>query len=171
MGKKVYDVPLVMQQSSPICWIACATMISSWKSGQTQGIGAMTGGYDPNSASIPNVSTTMIEEGRLRRLGFTLERSESPSAEYIERLLNRGPFILLHFMAGFPYHFGRAFTIPPGATHAIVITGIDTAGFEGKGRCWFNNPWGTKNSSCYIEDVVTAMKKWPSPYNQAAYLP
>ena len=171
MGKKVYDVPLVIQKSSPICWIACATMISSWKSGQSQGLGAMTGGYEPNSASIPNVSSTLVAEARLRRLGFTLERSEAPSSQYIERLLDRGPFILLHFVAGFPYHFGRAFVLPPNSTHAIVITGIDTAGFDGKGRCWFNNPWGTRNTSCYTGDVIAAMAKWPRPYNQAAYLP
>lgn len=162
MGRVVYDVPLVVQQQSPICWVACMAMVASFKLNRSIGVGQYMNGLEPNSSSIPN--PTQSWDDHYRRLsinGFT-SVAINPSSGEIESVLQRcGPFILSHQCVGFPY--GAGWTPPTSGGHAVVITGIDSA-ING-GTCWMNNPWGNKDRAILTSAVMTAITQQQTSAN------
>ena len=147
-GKIRLSVPMRVQGQNPICWIACASMILSYKGKASIGIGSFTGGFDPSNSSIPNPVTSWVNYYRILSMyGFANVNpfpNRSPEAGYILDLLRRhGPWMLAHYTSNL--FLG---TFNPDSAHAIVITGIDTK----TNKVWFNNPWGR------IDDVTTANK-------------
>ncbi len=170
MGRITYDVPLVTQARSPICWVCCMAMIASERQGRSVGVGEYTDGFDPSSASIPDpagAGSNWDLIGRLlRRAGFA-SAALNPSVDEIEALLRtKGPFMLTHYCNGFPY--GAGWAPMTSGVHAVVITGIDTA--AGPGTCWMNNPWGNKDRAVLTSAVVAAITAWlPTGQFQVAY--
>ena len=102
-----------------------------------------------------------------RDFGFVVENpfpNRSPDAAYIEEILRKhGPWMLMHFASDLlPGHFS------PGATHAIVITGIDTS----TDQVWFNNPWGTVDEVTTVNSILLAMENlFSRGINSVAYMP
>src|SRR6266404_7309635 len=170
MGRVVYDVPLVTQAANPICWVTCMAMIASERRGYSVGVGEFTGGFDPSSASIPNPAGGGSDWDLIRRL---LARASfnsaaiNPDADEVEALLQTcGPFMLIHYCAGFPY--GSGWSALTDGVHAVVITGIDSA-ISG-GMCWMNNPWGNKDRPILTSAVIAAIIAWlPTGQFQVAY--
>jgi len=175
MARIVYNVPMVRQGISPICWVACAAMILSFKGKMSISIGSINGGSGPSNSCVSNpVDLYDIIEAScndrwvtfyslLIELGFTSEGPNSPSIGYIERILrHHSPFILTH------YTQTLAPTVSsPNTTHAVVITGIDT----NTRICFFNNPWGTRqqtNVNAILADIVRLKQHGIQP---VAYIP
>ena len=78
----------------------------------------------------------------------------SPAADYVENLLrNHGPFMLTHIVGTFSYG-AQWGAVTPGGSHAVVITGIDTAA----DRITFNNPWGDVNQPTSINSILSSME-------------
>jgi hypothetical protein len=129
-------------------------MVASERRGVSVGVGTYSSGFDPSSSSIPNPTINWDDQyRRLTNCGFT-SVAVNPNIGEIEGVLrNCGPFILTHLCAGFPY--GPGWTLPTSGTHAVVITGIDTA--VNGGQCWMNNPWGNKDRPILASAVVTAL--------------
>ncbi|HMK84697.1 MAG TPA: papain-like cysteine protease family protein [Steroidobacteraceae bacterium] len=177
MGRVVYDVPVVVQAANPICWVACMAMVASERKQASVGVGAFANGFDPSFASIPNPAGIDYEKFKrlLKASGFTSTSSPDPArldwdkatrlvtgdmdviAEDIETLLRtKGPFILTHLCAGFPY--GPKWGALTEGVHAVVITGCDSA-ING-GTCWMNNPWGDKDQPILTFYLIKAIKAW-----------
>jgi hypothetical protein len=165
MGRVVYEVPLVTQGQNPICWVPCMAMVESERMGYSIGVGKYTNGFDPSISCMPELSSDSNDwEGQYRKLasfGFGTT-ALSPDANQVESFLrDHGPFILLHMTNGFPYNYYGAPPITSGmATHAVVITGIDSR--LGTGLGWFNNPWGEKDRPITTLSIITAMSKMQS---------
>ncbi|AUD01094.1 papain-like cysteine protease family protein [Spirosoma pollinicola] len=158
MGRVVYDVPLVTQMQNPICWITCMAMVSSERLGYSLGVGHFAQGYDPSNSSISNPTNGWDDfYARLDRCNFNSVGINSTASEIESSLKTCGPFILTHYCTGFPYGPGWAPITNPSATHAVVITGIDSS-ING-GMCWMNNPWGNKDRAIATTDVITAISK------------
>jgi len=172
MGRVVYDVPLVTQAANPICWVACMAMIASERLSMSMGVGAYTDGFDPSNSSIPDPAGQGSNWDLIRRLlaraGFTSAAMNSDATEIENLLRARGPFILTHFCAGFPYGAGWGPVTTPGATHAVVITGYDSS--VNGGMCWMNNPWGNKDRPIRASAVVASIVSWlPTAQFQVSY--
>lgn len=146
MGCIRYSVSMRAQGPSPICWVACAEMILSFKRGEAPSSDMVTvGGASAANSSIPN---PLESRRRLREMGFVCEDPNfTPAASYIEDLLrNHGPWMLHHYAADLLPVRGTE-------THAMVVTGIDTA----RDKVWFNNPWGRVDEDRSINAVLTAI--------------
>jgi hypothetical protein len=146
MGQVSYMVPLVEQGPNPICWIACAAMILSWKQQASVTVGSLIGA-DPSNSSISDLANGDWPklQGYLQSWGFACEGlNASPMSDFLEdRLVAHGPLLYIHSASGFPYDarfpaYTSSPAIPAGAVHAIVLTGIDTDA----GNFSFANPWG-----------------------------
>lgn len=146
--------------------MACLAMIASERLGYSVGIEYYSGGFDPGSSSIGNSISRFEEQVRLmNQYGFT-NVSVDAGNEDIERVLQScGPFLLSHFMVGFPYGTGAQFT-DPSISHAVVITGFDSS-ING-GTCWMNNPWGYKDQPILSSAVTNAINKWQSTVQMGA---
>jgi len=158
MGQVYYDVPMIRQESNPICWLACVAMILSYDQQATVTIGSLNGGADPSNSCISNPAQSMADfYHRLDSYGFTSVNPQAcPAQGYIENMLNEhGPFILTHLVQNFEYgaQWGHIRS-NPNDTHAVVITGIDTD----IGVAWMNNPWGDKDQSLTINSVLSSME-------------
>jgi hypothetical protein len=189
-----YHVPTgVPQGASPICWLACAIMIMQFKRGATS-LSLSELGIDDHldfrSSSVanpnnPEKGSNVLYAHHLRQLGFTLVRLNprprgcAPGdAAYVQWLLRRhGPLILNHFMGSFWYGADRR-NIPKGVpknppgvplgAHAVVITGWDS----GRGRVFFNNPWGDMDVPTTESSIIGAIRRWETPQRfPLAYLP
>jgi papain like cysteine protease AvrRpt2 len=146
MSQVSYTVPLVEQGPNPICWIACAAMILSWKRQTSVTIGSLIGA-DPSNSSIGDLANGDWPklQSYLQSWGFFCQTlSSCPMVDFLQiRLAEHGPLLYIHSAAGFPYDarfpaYTSSPLIPPGAVHAIVLTGVDTDA----GNFSFANPWG-----------------------------
>lgn len=157
MGVVSYEVPLVTQESSPICWVSCMAMVASTFKGYSIGVDAYTNGFSPNNSSIPNPAGGSWDDfyRRLARCGFRAFTIDPKVAE-LERVLDRaGPLILTHYCKNFPYGPGWRAPADPRATHAVVITAIDTDSHA----CWMNNPWGDKDRLIQLSAIIYSIKR------------
>lgn len=162
----MYDVPLVKQQQSPICWIASMAMVASWKRQTMIGIGAYLEGYDPNQATILNPADKSGCE-LLMKHGFRAITTVPVENSLINLLSTYGPLIVIHDCKDFSY--GVQHPAMTSGGHAVVITGIDI----NRSLCWFNNPWGDKDQSVSTGVVLQAIaqrQKYPGE-KPIAYLP
>jgi hypothetical protein len=162
------SVPMRVQEQNPICWVACAAMIASYKGRWSVGIGNFTGGFDPSNSSIPNPAKSQTDYYRLlSSFGFVTENPfpiSSPDASYIEDLLRKhGPWMLYHFASDLlPGNFG------PNQTHAVVVTGIDRS----TNQVWYNNPWGKVDEVATVDKILLAMEHSSSSgMRPVAYMP
>lgn len=160
-----HTVPMVRQFQSPICWVACAAMILSWR--RRQNLSPVTVesliGFDPGNSSILNPAASWdIMYRMLNDWGIKSEGPQMcPDVSYIENLLrDKGPFILTH------YTQTLAPTVTSAGKHAVVITGVNT----NTGQCTFSNPWGTSNNSVPISTIQGSMERlWLLQLRSVAY--
>lgn len=157
-----YKVDMVQQQSSPVCWLACTTMLIQFKRRLT-----------PNSEmlGIANVDFRQrFTKGlfgnavwtHMSRLGLTNARSSElhisdpkPCQNMIyQQLIRNGPFILHHDCGSFSY--GPNVITPTTGAHSVLIVGTDTR----QGCVWFNNPWGTSDVMTTTASIVGAIVRW-----------
>jgi hypothetical protein len=183
MARILYEVDMVDQQYSPVCWLACAAMLLQYHRRLTP-TAAMLGLRGPDfrtpGYTVPEeVSDGPAKEAWLRRLGFTVTTSRNlrdprpramaaspsfdagvaPPAGLHEELLywllaNRGPFILNHHCGAFWYGPGRP--LPKKGAHSVVVTGIDT----GRHDVYFNNPWGDRNVATTAASILGAIRRY-----------
>lgn len=168
-----FHVPMVPQGENPICWIACVAMITSFKTKATQAISEFTGGFDPSGSCIPDPNSGWDSlYANLKRFGFTPDGANmSINPKYIEETLKRhGPFMIFVFVADFPFSGPMCLNLngSPGATHAGVVTGIDTL----PGKVDISNPWGTNTPSADLDVIVGLMQAISDTgCHPAAYMP
>ena len=155
MGFTFYQVPMVEQGPNPICWVASAAMILSWKQQRSVSIGDLIGA-DPSNSSIGNPATSYAQvRASLQGWGFTVEpQNMSVTSDYLDqRLQAHGPLLFPHLTEGFPYDsrfppYTCSPLIAPGG-HAIVLIGFNSD----DNTCAFKNPWG----SAGIVDVAVVL--------------
>jgi hypothetical protein len=68
-----HRVPMVRQQMNPICWVACAMMLTQFKQRRSLNIDGLGYGGDPRNASVANVTTLGIANATLRSWGFKVK--------------------------------------------------------------------------------------------------
>ena len=167
-----YNVPLLRQEVSPICYVVCAAMIQKyWQAtaGSDFDTPDLTGGADPTMSCVPGAAVQGLYTQRLERAGFALiQRPPTPfNKDNIDNLLRQcGPLLLNHFVANFNYGAARGGKQPANADgiHCVVITGIvgDLA--------FFNNPWGDKDVQIPASDLVASIdQSYSAPYNALFY--
>lgn len=155
MGHVRYAVPMIAQGDNPICWIACVSMISSWKRHASIGIDAFTGGFDPSNACIPNPAASWNDfVQRLDAFGFSVTGgNQSLDGGFIEQNLRRhGPLMITVTAVDFPFSGTVCRNI--GGTHALVLSGIDT----GQGKVYIVNPWGTNVPPVHIDVALSLLQ-------------
>ncbi len=163
-----YDVPLLTQSVSPICYVVAAAMVQKYWQPDFDTTN-LTGGWDPNNSCIPGAKVQGLYTQRLRRAGFAMiDKPATPfDAAAIDRQLRQfGPLVLNHFVANFNYGSGRGGKQRADATgiHAVVVTGI-----EGN-RSFFNNPWGDKDVEIPSSDLTASIaQSYAHPYNALFY--
>lgn len=180
MGRIHYDVPMRRQEQNPICWIACVAMIASYKSISSVGIGSFTGGFDPSNSCIPDPVKGWLDFYlRLSSFGFvSINPNVCPAPAYVEGLLaDHGPFMLTHLVSTLPYgpagsqsanSQAAVLAASPNASHAVVITGVDTDA----GTAKMNNPWGDKDQSVPLSSVLMSMETlFVQDIRSVAYMP
>ena len=161
----VYSVPVVLQGQNPICWVACAAMIMSFKQHRSVTVGEINNGFDPSNSSMSNPATSWsVFYTILNNLGFTsIGPRVSPGVDYLLGILrSHGPFILTHYTS----------TLAPSVrgvgTHAVVITGIDMTA----DKVFFNNPWGNRNAFVSVSTILESMERlWSQNIRSVAYIP
>lgn len=156
-----YNVPLLNQSVSPICYVVAAAMIQKyWQ--QTAGnyfdTTMLTGGASPLNSSISGASTNTASERGLEKAGFSLisKPGSTLRSSHIKKLLiDNGPLLLVHQVANFNYGPQRGGKKPANApgVHAVVITGL-----EGK-WAYFNNPWGDKDVMIPASDLLASISQ------------
>jgi hypothetical protein len=155
-----YSVPMLEQGDNPICWIACAAMITSFKDNKIHPISEFTGGADPSNTCIPDPNAGWDDLYRnLREWGFTLDGANvTLTPKVIETTLRRhGPFMIFVFAQDFPF-FGPMclnMNISATDTHAIIVRGINTDYL----KVALVNPWGTATPLADAMDIVEAMQE------------
>ncbi|MEO2013516.1 MAG: papain-like cysteine protease family protein [Fuerstiella sp.] len=163
MAVITHNVPMVRQYQSPICWVACAAMILSYRSRSSVTVQSLIG-YDPGNSSIMNPATSWAVMYRmLNDWGITSTGPQiCPAVSYIENMLqHNGPFILTH------YTRTLAPRITGTGTHAVVVTGLNT----NTGKCVYSNPWGTSNNSVDTSTVQQSMERlWLLSLRSVAYV-
>jgi len=161
----VHSVPMVQQGPNPICWVACAAMIMSFKQRRSVTIGEINAGYDPSNSSMTNPAVTWARFFELlESLGFTsIGPHMSPGVDYLLGVIRtHGPFILTHYVKTL------APTSTSKGTHAVVVTGIDM----NADKVFFNNPWGRRNDSTTIGNILESMERlWGQNIKSVAYIP
>jgi Papain-like cysteine protease AvrRpt2 len=187
-----YEVDLVLQELSPICWVASCAMVKGFMTQTSVSVGDLIGhDHDPESSSIPNPShnwsSTISLTGTWGFDPFAIPQLVPSGLMTGERLVavleQRGPAVLLHTCDGFPY--GPRHAAPPrGSAHAVVITGVDTD----QNGAWFNNPWGDRDKFCDLDILLVKINSdqvlgetlvfWPvteqlrlEQFRQRKYLP
>ncbi len=167
-----YNVPLLTQSVSPICYVVCAAMIQKyWQqtAGSTFNTPLLTGGADPVNSCIAAASVPGLYTQRLERAGFALigKPPQRFNKSGVDSLLQqKGPLLLNHFVANFNYGRGRGGKQPADADgiHAIVITGISGD------NAFFNNPWGDKDVIIPVSDLLASIdQSYSHPYNALFY--
>jgi len=160
----VHNVPMVRQGPNPICWVACAAMVMSFKQHRSVTVAEINNGFSPSNSSMSNPATTWpVFYSILDSLGFTSTGPNiSPGVDYLlSTIRSHGPFILTH------YTKTLAPTNPSVGKHAVVITGIDM----NSDKVFFNNPWGNRNDSVSIETILLSMERlWNQNVRSVAYI-
>jgi hypothetical protein len=158
-----YQVDMVSQQWSAVCWLACATMLIQFKRHVTPSAAALglSEGEDfRGPVTIPNFDGQVW--ARLNTLGFINSKvTELPVWQgnldqhlIFDQLKRHGPFILHHYCGSFWY--GPGVQLPTQGAHSVVVTGTDTD----RGDTWFNNPWGTTNIPTTTASIINAIRRW-----------
>ena len=167
-----YNVPLLTQSVSPICFVVCAAMVQRyWQStaGNDFDTPLLTGGYDPNNSCIPAAEVQGLYTQRLERAGFTLIPKPSHPFDklgVIGLLSQYGPLVFNHFLANFNYGSGRGGKQSATARgiHCVVINGIVSE------IAYFNNPWGDKDVEIPVSDLLASIdQSYSRPYNALFY--
>lgn len=173
MSRILYDVPIVDQQTSPLCWLACAAMVLQFKSGTTISAEELSIDVD-DDFRLPQTLPPMGNAtwGHLEGLGFFNCRSSTlPTWQGIlnQQLLflqlkNHGPILLHHYTGSFSY--GPKVEFIPNKAHTVLITGVDT----GTRTVWFNNPWGAAHkdvptTSTSILGAIRRFENNPANYS------
>jgi len=167
-----YDVPILNQAVSPICYVVCAAMIQKyWQStaGNAFNTPHLTGGFDPVNSCIAAASVQGLYSQRLERAGFALIPKPSrpfTKAEVESLLLQKGPLLLNHFVANFNYGARRGGKQPANASgiHAVVVTGVVG------NRAFINNPWGDKDVDIPASDMLASIdQSYSNPYDALFY--
>ena len=189
-----YDVPILVQRGSPVCWAISANMIELYKKRSRTDF---LGGLDINNTTIPNSAVPLPEHElydiynahtdatqrswiSLTNLYILLIKSgfekihTNPNQDITETQLasllkEKGP---LHFSFNYydlhPQSVHDTNDFPLSARHAVVITGIDTV----KDICYVNDPWGKKDEQISTGLVLNAIMKITSQkYQSLWYLP
>lgn len=167
-----YNVPLLDQGVSPICYVVCAAMIQKyWQ--QTAGgdfnTPHLTGGDDPTNSCIPAATVQGLYAERLERAGFTLIPKPTQPFDkqaIISLLSQHGPLEFNHFVANFNYGAKRGGKRAANARgiHAVVITGIVGD------KAYFNNPWGDKDVDIPVADLLASIdQSYSNPYKALFY--
>jgi len=148
-----YDVPLVIQAQSPICWVASMAMIESYWRQTTIGIEKYAG-FDPSNASIPNPASDVWDfQNRMAGYGFYPAYPDGPITlnDIVSLMQSLGPLMFFHKVtSGMPW--GAAASVS--GSHAVVITKADPA--VNGGTLWINNPWGQKDAAFPAASVIPA---------------
>ena len=167
-----YNVPMLRQSVSPICYVVCAAMIQKyWQNtaGNSFNTPHLTGGFDPVNSCIAAASAQGLYKQRLERAGFALiSKPSSPfNKPQVEQMLSQnGPLLFNHFVANFNYGAKRGGKQPANASgiHAVVITGIMGD------RAFFNNPWGDKDVAIPVRDLLASIdQSYSHPYHALFY--
>jgi len=167
-----YNVPLLTQSVSPICYVVSAAMIQKyWQNtaGNDFNTPLLTGGYDPVNSCIAAASIQGLYSQRLERAGFTLipKPSQPFDKQAVVTLLGQfGPLEFNHFVANFNYGARRGGKQAANAAgiHAVAITGIVGD------RAFFNNPWGDKDVDIPVSDLLASIdQSYSHPYNALFY--
>lgn len=163
MPRVKYNVDMVSQQFSPVCWLACAAMLIQFKSRSTssaEDLGISGGADFRMPQTVPSYGNAQWQH--MRRIGLTNARSSelhvrdrTPSQNMIIQQLRRnGPFILHHYCGSFWY--GRGVIVPTSGAHSVLVVGTDTD----RGCVWFNNPWGKSDVITTTTSIVGAIVRW-----------
>jgi hypothetical protein len=163
MASVKYDVDMVSQQFSPVCWLACAAMLIQFKRRFTpsaEDLGMAAGADFRGPVTIPSYGAE--EWVHLRRLGLINARSAALNVGVTtlsqgliyQQLKKHGPFLLHHYCGSFWY--GPGVTVPTTGGHTVLVVGTDTD----RGSVWFNNPWGTSNVITTTASIVGAIVRW-----------
>lgn len=161
-----YNVDTVSQQSSAVCWLACAAMLLQFKRRLTPSARMLciTDSTDfRGPQTLPSYGNA--QWNHMRRLGMINARMSElrlgvrtvcPEAIY-EQLRQHGPFILHHFCGSFWY--GPHRQVPTRGGHSVLVVGSDTD----RGSVWFHNPWGEifdTNVVTTASSIVEAIHRW-----------
>ena len=156
-----YNVDMVSQQYSPVCWLACTAMLIQFKRRVTPSAEML--GLSPNDdfrtpQTVRNYGNAFEH---MRRLGLTNARISELSVDttfgqtmIYQQLRRNGPFILHHFCGSFWY--GPGVVVPTSGGHSVLVVGTDTD----RGCVWFNNPWGTSDIMTTTNSIVNAIERW-----------
>jgi hypothetical protein len=157
----LYDVPMVPQGDSPICWVACVAMIVSWQTGTPHSVAEYTGGAEPSTACISEIPDW---ENRLTEYGFTLDgMNMTLTSDFIwNTLVTHGPILVTVDGANFPFS-GTGNPVcqnmpadSGGSTwHSMVIEGVDTD----QNVAMIQNPWGNLLPPIDIGTLVSCMQE------------
>lgn len=167
-----YNVPLLTQSVSPICYVVCAAMVQKYWQNTAGGdfnTTQLTGGADPVNSCIAAASVQGLYTQRLERAGFTMipKPAQPLDKAALSALLSQfGPLVLNHFLANFNYGTARGGKQAATASgiHAVVVCGI-----EGD-RAFFNNPWGDKDVEIPAADLLASIdQSYSRPYNALFY--
>lgn len=157
MAQVQYDVENIVQEQNPICWVACCAMGKGYASKSSVGVGEFTGGFDPSNSCIANLAgnwsqcTDLMSSWGATMCSVSDLSSGSMAADDLASALSdRGPAVLLHLCAGFPYGAQWGDSSSMTGAHAVLLTGIDTD----NGTVTFNNPWGDKDQSADLNVVL-----------------
>jgi hypothetical protein len=169
-----YNVPILNQSVSPICWVVCAAMVQKyWQ--QTAGgdfdTTMLTGGASPLNSCIPgSANLNSFYEG-IQDAGFHIY--DNPPYTMTERhlnvlLSNHGPLVFTHQCLNFNYGATRGGKVTATSqlatgAHAVVITGIEGT------RAYFNNPWGDKDVEIPSSDLLASLHQAITVYRPLAY--
>jgi Papain-like cysteine protease AvrRpt2 len=152
-----YDVEVIIQEQNPICWVASCAMVKGWGTQSSVGVGEFTGGFDPSNSCIENLAANWTEcTDLMNTWGFSMKTvadltsGEMTGDDLAAALLEKGPAVLLHVCKDFPYGVQWGDTSTMDGAHAVVLTGVDTE----SERAFFNNPWGDKDQSAGLEQVI-----------------
>ncbi len=171
MGQISFSVPMIVQGDNPICWIACAAMVKSFKTGVMHPVSEFTGGFDPSSSCIPNPGggAPSALDSILSGFGFTPDGANmSLDSSYIESTLRaHGPFFIFFFAANFPFTGASCLNMKgtPNDAHAVVINGVDTDA----GTVGITNPWGTNTPPADIDVIISLMQAFSDKGLNCAY--
>jgi len=181
-----YNVDMVRQQYSPVCWLACATMLIQYKRRITPTAGALgiSGGADFREPQTVQ-SYGSAQWQHMRRIGLTNARSSelhltdrTPSQTMIYQPIRRRTSELhvtdrtpsqnmiyqqLKRNGPFILHhhcgsfwYGPNVRVPTSGGHSVLVVGTDT----NRGCVWFNNPWGTSFVMTTTQSIVGAIVRW-----------
>jgi len=167
-----YNVPLLTQSVSPICYVVSAAMIQKyWQQTTASDFNTpqLTGGADPVNSCVAAARVGGLYTQRLERAGFALISMPATAftkSEIETHLRQKGPLLLNHFCANFNYGASRGGKQPANADgiHAVVITGIVGD------KAYFNNPWGDKDVEIPVADLLASIhQSYSHPYNALFY--